>query len=118
MKQRLKIKQYKQMTYGVLVVYITNCSLSKFQDILLKKYNVEYNRQGDLNLEGLTLHVEAANMIFIWLNDYKSVSTFSHEALHATNMIFNSRGVRVDVTYDDEPQCYLLGELIKELYEN
>lgn len=40
-----------------------------------------------------------------------TAGTIAHEAKHALNHIFSSKGIRPDV-FNDEPECYLLGYLV------
>jgi hypothetical protein len=44
------------------------------------------------------------------------VDTLAHEAVHATNLIFKHGNIKLDVN-NDEPQAYLLGWFVGELYK-
>ena len=46
----------------------------------------------------------------------KDWSVIAHEAVHLVNSIFTSCGIELD-RYNDEPQAYLMGWVIKQLDE-
>lgn len=43
-------------------------------------------------------------------------SIIAHEALHCVGEIFEDRGIKMDIN-NDEPQCYLLGWVVKQCHE-
>jgi hypothetical protein len=48
--------------------------------------------------------------------DYITPENIAHEAKHIINKIFADRGILLDPT-NDEPECYLLGWIVKEIYK-
>jgi hypothetical protein len=46
----------------------------------------------------------------------KDHSVIAHEALHVVNWIMSDRGIACDLI-NDEPQAYLLGWVIKQIYK-
>ncbi len=54
--------------------------------------------------------------IFIKPNRIDDHSLIAHEALHIVGYIFNSIKCKMDID-NDEPQCYLLGWVVDEVYK-
>ena len=83
----------------------------QYTDILENSYL--YGHCLNLSHEGYTAYTI--------LLDFKSAAgpithgTISHEALHAVNMLFNSRGVNYNLD-DDEHAAYLLGWITDMIY--
>jgi hypothetical protein len=64
----------------------------------------------------IIINVERHKKIYSGNIEIEIIATIAHEAVHACNTIFESKGIRLDVN-NDEPQAYFVDYLVKEIYK-
>jgi hypothetical protein len=100
--------------YGELIIIFNDNfdeSLKK-ANIVLEKKITGYSA---LSIPTINKKTNVSKYVIIFKRE-PSNSDIVHEALHITNWILNDRGVEVTAN-NDEAQCYLLGYIVKEIYD-
>ena len=94
-----KAYQFYHDTYFQPFYFLPNWTREEI--ILTFKYD-----PGD-NAQGLTFIL--GDVIFIWIKKYsiKNLGYLCHESLHATNILFETRGQKIS-TKNDEAQAYMI----------
>lgn len=117
MKKYLKYHYVKEIEFplyrGVLVVMLSN-------DLDLVRKDIEEFKLEDIYGHTINVNWKGNNGFVVLLNldnDYRKThhGTIAHEAIHATNMLLDSRGVLADFN-NDEAQAYLLEWVVDEIY--
>jgi len=98
--------------HGELVIVVTDD---------LDSFNEKYDTDAK-GLYGTTFMVdyEFRQLCLIVLNPYDRVKlthgVISHEAVHAANMIFQARDIKLDLN-NDEPYAYFVEAIVNEVYK-
>lgn len=78
----------------------------------LKKNNISYNF--DTNMYSAFVWIKGDITLFITPDS--DISIIAHECVHIVNEIFKRCAIKLDIE-NDEPQAYLMGWIVKEVYD-
>ena len=108
----------------VIPIYVSRLHIAfsgdviKDKDALNKRFPETINEKGDF----CALTDNRGNHLLVVFNmknlkdETTLIETIAHESLHLTSFLFLRKGIKPDLN-NDEPQAYLLGWLVGEIYK-
>lgn len=104
----MKRHKIKVPIYNALL----NIIIVKNMDGIQEKYSLKYSPK----YESAITFVNNEQGYIVFVEEKISPSTIAHEAKHFVNIIFDSKGIALDL-YNDEPECYLLGWVVEQIHK-